>query len=150
MKARYIILALGVAILGIRYLPRMVHRQPAVFAQLAKLSRPDEHRPIAEVLTLPEGSICLLVSNIRSQRSSLMRIMDEWSKQGYIKDFVLQSPSLYLFFVGNVIAESPDTLDVLKIVATLMERNPTHVWYIRGAQEDSEAWLTPTLNRTAR
>ncbi len=145
MKVRYL-LVIAFVIIGALYLPRLLHRPPAVFAQLAKLSRPGEHRPIAEVLTLPEGSTCLLVSNIRSQRSSLMRIMNEWSKQGYIKDFVLQSPSLYLFFLGNIIAEGSHTLDVLQIVATLMERNPARVWYIRGPQEKNEAWLTPSRN----
>ena len=145
MKAYYILTA-ALAILGFIYLPRLLHRPPAIFARLAKLSRTDEHRPLAEVLTLPEGSTCLLVSNIRSQHSALIRIIDEWTKQGYLIDHVLQSPSLYLFFIGNIIADSPGTVAVLEIVATLMERNPTRVWYIRGPQEEAEAWMTPTRN----
>ncbi len=106
---------------------------------LQQLTKTQERTAL--VLQLPPQSRCLLVSNIQGESNSLNRILQQWRHMGMLKDYTIKDPTTYLIFNGNCIGPASGNQEVLNSIATLMQRNPSQVFYIQGPHESKEWWL---------
>jgi len=72
---------------------------------------------------------------------SLLRNLEQLKKKGFVDEqFKFTSKSHYLVFLGGVITISPYSYHLLKLVLSIMEKNPGQVIYLRGDQERSGHW----------
>lgn len=87
------------------------------------------------------GSVFVIWGDIQGAFHSLVRGLTELQKKGFINDSLqIIKPYTYFVFNGQLIDRGPYSLEALTVVMRLMERNPQHIFYIRGRDEDTGHW----------
>lgn len=98
-------------------------------------------RPFFEDIVVEKGSTIILFGSLHGALHSVTRDLAELRKMGLLDDrLVLTKPSTHLVFLGDVLNGTPYSLFLIELVLTLMEKNPGHVWYLRGKQETNGQW----------
>jgi branched-chain amino acid transport system substrate-binding protein len=99
-------------------------------------------------LTPKLDSKFIIWGDIQGALHSLYRDLNKLKSLGIIDDtFKIIKSNHYFLFNGDVINRSPYTIETLTLVLRLMERNPEHVFYIRGNHEDKEFWHNFNLKK---
>lgn len=89
-----------------------------------------------------EGDEFLLLGPLFGSYHSLVRILSEWKRRGYVNDELkFIRPHMYAVFLGNVIDGSPYIMETLTLVLSLMRANPSKVLYLQGKHEYAGYWL---------
>jgi len=92
------------------------------------------------------GSQFVIFGDFHGALHSFIRDLAFLELKGIIdKNLTICKPYCYLVFNGNVVGQSPYSLETLTIIMQLMHRNPERVFYIRGLHEDKEEWHNYSL-----
>lgn len=101
--------------------------------------------------TPEEDDQIILFGNLSGAFHSLVRCLNELIARRYLDDsLMISDPHAYIFFNGNVVNGSPYILETLTLIMVLMQKNPGHVFYLRGQLEDKERWKEGGLLRELR
>lgn len=98
---------------------------------------------------IPSSETLIIVfGELNGSFHSLVRDVRSLQKQSLIKeDLVIDRPDCYIVFNGNACSRSPYALETLTVLLQFMLKNPDHVIYIRGSQEDMKRWMNYSLRR---
>jgi len=92
-------------------------------------------------ITPKPGDRFIIWGDIQGAFHSLVRDLIELERRGIINNNLeIVQPYFSFIFNGNVVDRSPYILETLTVVIQLMKKNPYHVFYIRGMDEDKENW----------
>lgn len=99
-------------------------------------------------LGLSSESKIFIWGDLHGAFHSLVRALDWLNKEKIIDhNFKIIKPKHFLVFNGDAINRSPFTLETFMILLKLLEKNPQHVFYMRGQHETDEYWLDYGLKR---
>ena len=83
----------------------------------------------------------VIVAGLHGAFHALVRYLEILKNKNIIDEhFNIIDPNYTIVFDGNAITGSVYGLDTLALILQLMSKNPEHVVYIRGAQEEREHW----------
>jgi hypothetical protein len=102
----------------------------------------------ALVLQSPKAATYVLLGAINGSSSSYQRIIDELKKKRIVaEDLTIIAPDTSIIIVGPLGNESP--MELLSDLCKLMEKNPLHVFVVRGDYEDKGQWMQEKLGKIA-
>ena len=78
---------------------------------------------------------------------SFVRDLQFLQIRGMIGKDLLIKKNCYFVFNGNVVDQSPYSLELLTLVMQIMLKNPAQALYIKGSHEDKEQWQNYSLKR---
>ena len=97
------------------------------------------------------GSHIIIFGEMHGAFHSLTRDLRALHDIGFIdENLVITNPDTYIVFNGNISSRSAHVLETLTLVLELMKKNPSHVIFIRGSQEDKEHWVHYSLKSALR
>jgi len=86
------------------------------------------------------GTEFVIFGDLHAGLHSLVRDLTFLELRGVISENLVIKPNCYFIFNGNVIDQTPYSLETLTVLLQLMQKNPGKVLYIRGSHEDKEQW----------
>lgn len=102
-------------------------------------------------LKVPAGSKLYIWGDLHGAFHSLVRELAYLEKQGVINhNLEIVQKNAYFFFVGDAINRSAYTMETLTVLARLLEKNPEHVFYLKGTHESFGYWQNFSLDRELR
>ena len=143
--------------LGIRDIPMWdVYQFKVLLEQMTKR----RNKPALEVigdeqkrknLVLNEGSKLVIFGDLHGAFHSMVRNLRELKKQKVINEKLkIIQPNTFFVILGNAISKSPYSLELLNILLLLQSKNPEHVIYIRGADEQGGHWKNFSMARALK
>jgi ABC-type branched-subunit amino acid transport system substrate-binding protein len=98
-------------------------------------------RPVAKIV-IDKPIKLYVVGDIHGDFHAFVRILKSWYEQNIITEqLVLTKPDTYIVINGDLIDRGAHSLECIEVALLLMNKNPQHVFYIRGKHEDHEYWL---------
>ena len=92
-------------------------------------------------LILDEQEKAYIFGDLQGSFHSMARNLAELKRLGVIDDHLkIIAKNSYIIFLGDIINKSPYSLETLKIVLILIDRNPKRVFYVKGHQETEQYW----------
>ncbi len=102
-------------------------------------------------MTPPPGARIVIFGEMHGAFHSLTRDLRALHVMGFIdENLIINDPDTYIVFNGNLASRSAHVLETLTLVLELMKKNPSHVIFIRGSQEDKEHWVHYSLKSALR
>lgn len=116
------------------------HLKPLLDRVTKRLLPLKKEHPWMQVLSVEKEHVAIVGSLYGSFRSFL-RDLERLKKEGLIdENFKLSNDATYLVILGGVITISPYSYHLLKLVLSIMDKNPGHVIYLRSDIESGGHW----------
>jgi hypothetical protein len=112
--------------------------QPAFFNTDAVyfMRPPIPFQPFVQRELVPAGSQVFFHGDLHGDVHSLVAWMDWLNQKGYLHDFKVARPDVYLVFLGDYTDRGMYGVEVLYTLLRLKVENPDRVWLVRGNHED--------------
>jgi hypothetical protein len=93
-------------------------------------------QPFVERDLVPAGSEVLFHGDMHGDIHALVAWLDWLNQNGYLKDFRIARPNVYMVFLGDYTDRGMYGTEVLYTMLRLKVENPDHVLIVRGNHED--------------
>lgn len=100
------------------------------------LKPPLPFQPFAQRLVLPPGTRAIFHGDFHGDIHSLVAWVDWLNREGYLRDFQLARPDVYLILLGDYTDRGLYGVEVLYTILRLKLANPERVVMVRGNHED--------------
>ncbi|QQR49075.1 hypothetical protein IPF37_06000 [bacterium] len=95
-----------------------------------------------------QDSRIVVFGSIQGAFHPLVRYLEKLKELNIIdENLIIKNPNDYFIFLGNVVNRCPYTIELLSVVLRLLNENPKNVFYLRGLNESSHAWVQHSLKR---
>ncbi|MCK5632846.1 ABC transporter substrate-binding protein [bacterium] len=96
-------------------------------------------------MTPKSDSRFIIFGDLHASFHSFVRNLEHLQNERIINNNLKIKDGYYFVFNGNAIDLSPFNLEILNLIAHIMDKNPQQVFYIRGQHEDKEHWRNFSL-----
>lgn len=103
--------------------------------------------PTDHLIPVTSASRVYIWGDLKGAYHSLVRDLIALRNEGVIGDDLVLQQEVYLVFLGNVIDQSPYTVETLTAVLSLLKKNPCRVLYLAGNHEEKGLWQDHTLGQ---
>lgn len=93
-------------------------------------------QPFVQRELVPPGTEIIVHGDLHGDIHSLVAWVEWLNKQGYLRDFTLTRPNVYLMFLGDYTDRGIYGMEVLYTMLRLKVENPDRVLLVRGNHED--------------
>lgn len=93
-------------------------------------------QPFAQRCLVPPGAEVLFHGDLHGDIHSLNTWLGWLNQAGYLRDFQIARPNVYLVFLGDYTDRGLYGVEVLYTILRLKLANPDRVWLVRGNHED--------------
>ena len=100
------------------------------------LKPPIPFQPFAQRALVPPGSQVLFHGDLHGDIHSLVAWVDWLNQNGYMRDFKVVRPNVYLVFLGDYTDRGVYGIEVIYTLLRLRVENPDRVLLVRGNHED--------------